>query len=269
MEEKLAETRPAKVVMTYPLYASFIPGLNAAVPRPRLVYVAVTDSITIHPIWTQAPAHRWFVTDYFSRDVVTGQGVPPERCSVTGFATAPDFAAAPVSDEERSGLLYLATTATRHVKKTLAGILRDLPQEIPLTIVTGRHEARLRPVIEKLLRVAPRRPVEVHGWCRTIPDLMARSRLVLTKAGGATVHECLAAAVPAVINYVIPGQEEGNARLLELTGCGCRSEEPENTGALLREIFTGDGLAAMTAAMKVQRRPDGAVRMARQILEGN
>jgi processive 1,2-diacylglycerol beta-glucosyltransferase len=72
-----------------------------------------------------------------------------------------------------------------------------------------------------------------------------------------------------VINYVIPGQEEGNARLLELTGCGCRSEEPENTGALLREIFTGDGLAAMTAAMKVQRRPDGAVRMARQILEGN
>ena len=79
LEEKLAETRPETVVMTYPLYASFIPKLNAAVPRPRRVYVAVTDSITIHPIWTQAPAHRWFVTDHFSRDVVTSQGVPPEK----------------------------------------------------------------------------------------------------------------------------------------------------------------------------------------------
>jgi processive 1,2-diacylglycerol beta-glucosyltransferase len=268
LEEKLAETRPATVVMTYPLYASFIPGLNAAVPRPRRVYVAVTDSITIHPIWTQAPAHRWFVTDYFSRDVVTAQGVPPERCSVTGFATAPDFAAAAGPEEERSGVLYIATTATNHVKRTLAGLLRDLPANIPLTIVTGRHEQRLRPIIERQVRAASRRPVELYGWCRTIPELMGRSSLILTKAGGATVHECLAAAVPAVINYVIPGQEEGNARLLELTGCGCRSEEPENTGALLRELFTGDGLARMTAAMKVQRRPDGAARMARQILEG-
>ncbi|HWB01945.1 MAG TPA: glycosyltransferase [Verrucomicrobiales bacterium] len=268
LEEKLAEVRPAKVVMTYPLYASFIPGLNAAVPRPERIYVAVTDSITIHPIWTQAPANRWFVTDYFSRDIVTAQGVPPEKCSVTGFATAADFAHAAVPETERSGVLYMATTATKHVKRTLAGLIRDLPVDVPLTIITGRHEDRLRPVIERQLRAAARRPVQIYGWTTSIPSLMARSRLVLTKAGGATVHECLAAAVPAVINYIIPGQEEGNVRLLELTGCGCRSEEPENTGALLRELFTGDGLARMTASMKIQRRPDGAARMARQILEG-
>lgn len=268
MEEKLAETRPSTVVMTYPLYAAFIPGLNAAVPRPQRVYVAVTDSITIHPIWTQAPAHRWFVTDEFSRDVLVEQGVPPEKCSVTGFATAAEFAATTVADRDRSGVLYVATTATSHVKKTLAGILRDLPAEIPLTIVTGRHETRLRPVIERQLRIAGRRSVVVLGWCGHVPSLMARSQVVLTKAGGATVHECLAAAVPAVINYVIPGQEEGNARLLELTGCGCRSEEPGLTGALLRELFTGDGLARMTEAMRLHRRPDGAARMARLVLAG-
>jgi processive 1,2-diacylglycerol beta-glucosyltransferase len=245
--------------MTYPLYASFLPGLNPAVPRPRRVYVAVTDSITIHPIWTPAPADRWFVTDYFSRDVVVGHGVPMEKCSVTGFATAADFGAVSVPAREKEGVLYFATTSTRHVKRTLAGILRDLPRTIPLTIVTGRHETRLRPMIEKMLRVS-RRPAEIHGWCHSVPGLMARSRLVITKAGGATVHECFAAAVPAVINYVIPGQEEGNARLLELTGCGCRSEDPSLTGALIR-------LAQMTHTMRLQRRPDGAVRLASQILE--
>ena len=268
LEETFAEARPDKVVMTYPLYAAFIQGFNAAVPRPRLVYVAVTDSITIHPIWTHAPAHRWFVTDYFSRDVVAEQGVPPEKISVTGFATAPEFAASSVSGTDRSGILYFATTGTNHVKRTLAGILRDLPPGIPLTIITGRHEARLRPRIERQVRLAGRSQVRIHGWCNSVPSLMSRSRVILTKAGGATVHECLAAAVPAVINYVIPGQEEGNVQLLELTGCGCRSEDPSLTGALLRELFTADGLAQMTNAMRLQRRPDGAARMARQILAG-
>ena len=269
LEEKLAETRPDTVVMTYPLYAYFLPGLNAAVPRPRKVYMAVTDSITIHPIWTQAPANRWFVTDERSRDIVVEQGVPAEKCSVTGFATAAAFAAAGGSAAPKSGVLYFATTATRHVKQTVAGLLRDLPPGIPLTIVTGRHEARLRPVIEKLLRLAPGRRAEVLGWCGGIPELMSRSQLILTKAGGATVHECIAAGVPAVINYVIPGQEEGNAQLLELTGCGCRSEEPALTGALLRELITGEGLARMTQAMQIHRRPDGAMRMAQEILAGN
>ena len=270
MEEKFAETRPTKVVMTYPLYAAFIPGLNPAVPRPQRVYVAVTDSITIHPIWTQAPAHRWFVTDCFSRDVVVGQGVPAEKCSVTGFATSPEFAGMNVPEHDRKGVLYLPTTSRRHVKSTLAGLLRDLPPDIPLTIVTGRHESRLRAVIEKQLRLSPsQRSVEIHGWCTNVPQLLARSCIALTKAGGATTHECIAAGIPVVINYVIPGQEEGNARLLELTGCGCRSEDPAQTGALLRELFTGDGLSELTASMRRQRRADGAARMARMILDGD
>ncbi len=268
LEETLAARRPEKVVMTYPLYAAFIPRLNAAVPRPRRVYVAVTDSITIHPIWTQAPADRWFVTDYYSRDVVTAQGVPPEKCSVTGFATAPVFMDESVPENKRNGLLWLATTGTRHVRATLSGILRDFPRDIPITIVTGRHEARLRPVIEKKLRLAPPRPVTVLGWCDTIPQLMLRHQCVLTKSGGATTHECFAAALPAVVNYTIPGQEEGNARLLELTGCGCRSEDPDQTGALLRELFNGELLGRMTGAMRLQRRPEGARRMAREILAG-
>ena len=269
LEETLAARRPETVVMTYPLYAAFIPRLNPAVPRPRRVYVAVTDSITIHPIWTQAPAHRWFVTDYHSREVVTAQGVPQEKCSVTGFATSAAFTATTVPESERRGLLWLATTGTRHVRATLSGLLRDLPEHIPVTIVTGRQEARLRPVIEKKLRLSTPRPVTVLGWCETVPDLMLRHEAVLTKSGGATTHECFAAAIPAIINYTIPGQEEGNARLLELTGCGCRSEDPEQTGALLRELFTGDLLAQMTTAMRLQRRPDGALRMAREILEGS
>ncbi len=267
LEEKFAETKPHTVVMTYPLYAAFIPRFNPAVPRPKRVYVAVTDSITIHPIWTQAPAHRWFVTDDHSLEVARRQGLAAERCSVTGFATSLQFAATP-PQRERRGVLYFATTSNSHVKQTLTGLLRDLPPEVPLTIVTGRSEDRLRSLIARLLHASRRENVELHGWCGTVPDLMSRHALCLTKAGGATVHECFAAGIPAVINYVIPGQEEGNAMLMERTGCGCRSEEPAQSGALIREILTGDALARMTASMHTHRCPNGAVEMARAILAG-
>jgi processive 1,2-diacylglycerol beta-glucosyltransferase len=96
---------------------------------------------------------------------------------------------------------------------------------------------------------------------------MAASDVVLTKAGGATVHECLAAGVPAVVNYVIPGQEEGNLELLERLGCGCRAPVAGGeTGRFLRELVTGGRLRAMQEAATRERRPDGAVLAARRIL---
>ena len=48
--------------------------------------------------------------------------------------------------------------------------------------------------------------------------------LVISKAGGATVQEAIAARCPMIVNQVIPGQEEGNARLIwriwPRRGCG-------------------------------------------------
>ena len=267
LEETLAAKKPDVLVMTYPLYAHFIPGLNPAVPRPRKVFVAVTDSISIHPIWTQAPADEWFVTDPFSRDILLRQGVPGEKCFVTGFAVPTLFRECiPTRDPAARSLLYLATTGSRHVAETVKGLMQDLPPDVNLTIVTGRHEKRLRPVISKALRRHPGPLPSIIGWCSEVPALLLKSNLVLTKAGGATVHECFCAGIPAVINYAIPGQEEGNAELLVRTGCGCRTEDPAQTGALIREIFTGGDLEKMTAAMQNHRRTDGAWQMARRIM---
>jgi hypothetical protein len=43
---------------------------------------------------------------------------------------------------------------------------------------------------------------------------------------------------------------------------------PEETGALLAAIVSDGRLAAMRAAMAQNRRPDGAIRIAREVLAG-
>ena len=63
------------------------------------------------------------------------------------------------------------------------------------------------------------------------------SNLTLTKAGGATVSEALGAECPLLINYVVPGQEEGNAELMLKSHCGQRIQDASELPKALTEIL--------------------------------
>ena len=55
---------------------------------------------------------------------------------------------------------------------------------------------------------------------RRIATASARESLLISKAGGATVQEAIPAGCPMIVNHIIPGQEEGNARYLVETNSG-------------------------------------------------
>ena len=73
---------------------------------------------------------------------------------------------------------------------------------------------------------------------------MWRSQPGICKAGGAILHEALAAGCPAVIDYVVPGQEEGNAELLVTHGCGIVSRSPISTGDIVTRLLADGGAEA-------------------------
>lgn len=272
LARRLTEFQPQVVVVTYPVYPYFLEMMDGeTTPRPQAVYMAVTDSITIHPIWLKGRLDRLYVTDDFTRQVAESGLSYPVPVQVSGFPVAPCFADFPKCDPEavpgRLRVLYFATTARSHVRLTLRGLLEHLPPGAELTMVMGRHEARLLPEVEQLMQAFPGVWVNPVGWTREVPKFLMEHEVVISKAGGATVHECLAAGVPVVVNYIIPGQEEGNAQLLERLGCGCRSMVPEETGRLLAALIADGRLAAMRQAMARHRRPDGALRIARDLLK--
>lgn len=271
LEDRLREHRPQMVVLTYPVYPYFIEALGATVPRPQAVYMAVTDSITIHPIWLKGRVDRIYVTDEFSRSVAEAELAHPIPVEVSGFPVAPVFAEFPdratAADPAKLRVLYFATTAKDHVRPTLRGLLESLPHGVELTVVMGRHEKRLSSEVEQLRQAFPAVCVKPVGWTREVPKLLMEHDVVISKAGGATVHECFAAGIPVIANYIIPGQEEGNAELLERLGCGCRCLVPQETGPLLAAMVVDGRLAAMRQAMARQRRSDGALRIAHDLLK--
>jgi processive 1,2-diacylglycerol beta-glucosyltransferase len=73
-----------------------------------------------------------------------------------------------------------------------------------------------------------------------MPRLLCESHLLIGKAGGATVQETIAARCPMIINHVVSGQEEGNARLIVETKSGAIALSNDEVVAEVQRALAND-----------------------------
>ena len=264
LEAEMLRTRPEAIVSTYPLYASLVRRIDPHIP----VYTVITDSISVHRSWATTPSTLHFVTDEQSRSVAESLGLAAESIRVSGFPVAPDFARLKTNPRSQlKRLLWICSTSTRHTLTTLRSLLENLPEETAITMVLGRHESRLAAPVERELCIRGHgRDIAVLGWCTDMPHLMATHDFVLTKAGGATTHECFAAGIPMGINYIVPGQEEGNAELALSRHCAIRIEKAADTGRMIRELIESGRYSKLANNIVSVGISDGAYRIAREIV---
>jgi processive 1,2-diacylglycerol beta-glucosyltransferase len=115
-------------------------------------------------------------------------------------------------------------------------VRRLVDLDIHLTVTVG-HADKLRPAIEE---ATGRRKVEIIGWTEELPRMLGASHLLIGKAGGATVQETIAAGCPMIINHVVSGQEEGNARLIVETNSGTIARWPGDVVVQVQRAFADD-----------------------------
>jgi processive 1,2-diacylglycerol beta-glucosyltransferase len=274
VEGKLAELvrgfRPDVVVSSYPLYPYFLTRIQRESGAKFPVFIAVTDSIEINAAWTRARCTRWLVTDSATRDSMAAKGLDPAKIVDTGFPVHPDFSkiaplpATAACDPFR--ILYFPTNSLTFVRRHGRALL-DASPAVCLTIVLGRNVRRLHPRALELKKAYPGR-VRLIGWTRKIPRLLTTHHLVVGKAGGATVHEAIAARCPMLIHHLVPGQEEGNLRLLELIGGGHLANSPDSLARSVASLLADDaaGWRAMKDALARHNRSSGALVAANFIL---
>jgi processive 1,2-diacylglycerol beta-glucosyltransferase len=262
---------PQVVVSTYPLYPYFLAKMAEEKPGFPPVFVAITDSIEINASWLGVPAQGWLVTDAATRNVLIAKGLPAERIHETGFAVHPYFAKLqPVAADDACDpfrILYFPTSDVACMRSHARAILNASPV-VRLTVVMGRNVRRLHAAARELKVAYPGR-VRLIGWTRKVPQLLNRHHVVVGKAGGATVHEAIAARCPMLIHHLVPGQEEGNLRLLELIGGGALASKPEDLRHRVVALLAHDAAAwrEMKNALAAHNKNSGAIAGAKLILE--
>lgn len=267
----LTELQPAVIASTYPGYNHLLDHLDGRENRPYQTVTVVTDSISINSLWYRGHSDCFIVPNEATALVMEEAGVPREKLHVTGFPVPALFETLrglrlpPDPPKLLPKVLFLVNPGQKNageILKKLASV-----EGIDLSVACGRDED-LRGSLQSIASCLPR-PVKIAGWMSDLPERIASSHLIVAKAGGATVQECLAAATPLVMSQIIPGQEEGNAELLMTEECGCTATSPQAVASAIRHAFSHGASvwkAWETNAKKIGR-PDGSASGARLILE--
>ncbi|MDA1007078.1 MAG: hypothetical protein O3A87_11445 [Verrucomicrobia bacterium] len=245
LRDSLRAFRPDIVVSTYPLYPYFLArSFEEGEPRCPIVTV-VTDSFNINAAWRKAPTDFWLVTDPETRRRLIDREISANRIIETGFPVHQRFGTlTPIPAEDPAKpfrVLFFPTAKRPTVRRTARAVLDHPGWPTEITIVLGRNVRKLYSRAREMKDAYPGR-VHLRGWSKKIPELLCNHHLVIGKAGGATVHEALAARCPVLIHHLVPGQEEGNLQLLKSIGGGFLADTPDALAAALRDLLT-DGAA--------------------------
>ncbi len=274
-ERRLEADRPVAVVSAYPLYGYLLDDIaRRGGPKDFLRVTIVTDSISINSIWHRCGSDFYCVPNEETAEVMRRHGVAPEKLRVLGFPVEPrlaDAGALPARPDpdgpDGRRVLYMINAGRRAAPET---VRRLLALDVALTVTVGRDE-EMKATVERLVAErGPRpRPVRVIGWTREVPELLASHHVLISKAGGATTQETIAARCPMVISQVAPGQEEGNAQLLVQNRAGRLGLNPADIARTVEEAFADGARLWREWSENITRlsRPDAARDNARFILE--
>lgn len=224
----IREFQPHAIVSTYPLYPYLLHRILTQHALHPPVFTVVTDSIAINSAWLRAPSSHWLVTDPATRSALIAYGLAPDTVVDTGFPVHPLFSTLPPlppTDPCQPFRILFFPTSRRHQLASMGSALLEASPQTQLTIVLGKNVRTLYPHAKSLKSRFPNR-VRLLGWTRKIPQLLTQHHLVVGKAGGATVHEAIAARCPMLIHHLVPGQEEGNLELLRSIGAGNLARSP-------------------------------------------
>jgi processive 1,2-diacylglycerol beta-glucosyltransferase len=243
--EHVETFRPDIAICTHFLPANVLLAKHVNIP----VYLVITD-FDAHALWVHKKATGYFVASDEVKVQLARYGYPASQVRTTGIPIHPVFSQeSPARDTSAPPhILFMSGGfGMGHMEEALERILAiHLP--FTLTVVAGKNEAMRR----KLEKIASGRAT-VHGFVTNVHDLMGKSDLIITKAGGLTVSECLAKKLPMVIFSPIPGQEECNADYLLEHGCAVKARTLDVLDYKILELLENP------ARLDMMRRACGAV----------
>jgi processive 1,2-diacylglycerol beta-glucosyltransferase len=269
----LRRTSPDAVVTVHATPAaamSFLAEHGEVVPPHTTV---VTDFVA-HGQWIARHVDRYCVAAEEVRHEFIARGIPGERVIVTGVPVPPAFetwvdpgsarAALGLSSHVPVVLAMAGTQGSFGRLPEVAQALVDAPRPLQAIVVTGT-DVRLAQTVGRL--TAGTR-VRTLGYTKDVRTLMAAADLLVTKAGGMTLAEALAAELPLLTYGSLPGQERQNERFASRAGIALVARTRRELARLLDGALAEPALLDdLRESMRQRRRPDASRRIARAVLE--
>jgi len=254
LDRYLIDFAPTHVVCTH-----YLPAMAIARVRERLaarVVVTVTDHL-MHRAWLVPGVDAYCVADATVARVLRRHTTA--EIHVTGIPIARNTAAlrVPASRIDRARVLALLGGVSRRDALAAVDALAPLDARHHLHVLCGADE-RLRAYARRRLPAA-----EIAARADSLDAAIDRADLVVTKAGGLTVSECLARGRAMVLPFAAPGQERGNLfHALDADAAVRPSALADLAGTIETLVAAPGRLRRMAARARQVAHPDSAAAVA-------
>lgn len=264
VRDLLLSYNPHLVFCTYPLFAYMLDYLAASEGLSIPYTLVVTDSIEISRPWMMTKAPLICVPDEYSASMAAERyALSPSRLISTGFPVRRAFRSTARSKSTPSAdnlrIVYGAFCSIRRCRNELAALLHRYPRA-HIDILAGERLERLRAALATIGISPETQPISLIAHTDRLHEHFADAHLYIGKAGAATVFEAYAAGLPVIINYSLPGQEQGNLELLLRDDCGLYAEGPSDLTRAVEHMLARDAQCwqTMRSRMQNQERAGGA-----------
>lgn len=240
----LAVTRPDVVVSTHPVCSGVVARYKAERTSALPLVTCVTD-ITSHSEWIHPGTDRYLVAGEDVKTALVRKGVDAERVTVTGIPVRAQFSSElRRMDGPRQLLIMGGGLGLMPRKDSFYEALNALPG-VHTTILTGKNQKLYDRLAGKYENI------EVVAFTDRVYEYMGRAHLMLSKPGGITTFEAIAAQLPMLAWEPFLEQERENARFLVAHGLGrVVPKDEEDCLAAIRACIHDDVLLErMSAAM--------------------
>lgn len=214
----LEEKKPDFILSTFPIGDDIVMEILKRHNYNIKFVSLITDSIFVHHAWITANPDYHIVPNNDTALTLKKLGIKKNKIKVLGFPIRLDFfkkfSRTQFLQEQNLNpdfftILFLPTAQKQ--KKNLL-IMKELLkiENANIIVIAGRDKK----IKQKLDHYSKIKNIKILGWTDQMAHFIKISDLVITKAGGAIVMECIATQKPMIITSMI-AQETGNGELIK------------------------------------------------------
>jgi len=259
------EFNPDLIISTNPLPMQLV----SKTKEKKIINIPSANVCTdfgFHSLWVNPDVNFYFVANEEIKKALIKYGVGNDKIVVTGIPTNPKFNKTldhqiivdKLGFNFSEPIILIVGGATSHTSflRIING-LKNKNKKLQFIIVAGRDKTLQKKLKESKINKDPF--IAVFDFVHNLDEYMTVADLILTKAGGLTVSECLVKNLPMVINNIIPGQEEDNVEYIVKNGAGIRTKNVEETVNIINDLFLNPKkLSAMGKSCKKLAKPNAA-----------
>jgi processive 1,2-diacylglycerol beta-glucosyltransferase len=274
------ETKPAAIVCTHITAANAAVGAKL-ITRQNFPIVCVPTDYEVEGLWPHAYTDLFCVANEEMAETLRCRKIPETKIRITGMPVNPEFIknydkdkALDEFDLPKNKRIVLAISGASllqpyvHIKKVIKNATYFMHEfeNLHFCIVVGK-DSQFKAELLQFIKDHDIKNISVFGYVEQMAMLMSASDLVICKAGGMTVTECLDAEASMILTCRAYGQEKANVKML--TGAGAAihvTTVRELYGALRLANKNPHAFSGLRQAANYLRKPNAAIDVAKETL---